>query len=125
MVLLASLYTDLQHALGRFAAECEVAEMRISTVSKAMVIDWKRVKCPLHVGKELLPQVKEFKHHGVLFISDGKAEQEMDRQIVVVYMVMWAPLQSVVVKRELSCKQSSQFTSPSMLQPLPMVMNCA
>ncbi|KAI3365768.1 hypothetical protein L3Q82_000703 [Scortum barcoo] len=52
----------------RFAAECEAAGMRISTSkSKAMVLDWKRVACPLQVGGEVLPQVEEFKYLGVLF----------------------------------------------------------
>ncbi|KAI3360191.1 hypothetical protein L3Q82_014509 [Scortum barcoo] len=60
---------DLQHVLlERFAAECEAAGMRISTSkSEAMVLDRKRVACPLQVGGEVLPQVEEFKYLGVLF----------------------------------------------------------
>ncbi|KAI3359028.1 hypothetical protein L3Q82_015427 [Scortum barcoo] len=58
VVLLASSSQDLQHILERFAAECEAAGMRISTSkSKAMVLDRKRVACPLRVGGEVLPQV--------------------------------------------------------------------
>ncbi|KAI3358216.1 hypothetical protein L3Q82_003219 [Scortum barcoo] len=64
---------DLQHVLERFAAECEAAGMRISTSkSEAMVLDRKRVACPLQVGGEVLPQVEEFKYLGVLFTSEGK-----------------------------------------------------
>ncbi|KAI3365411.1 hypothetical protein L3Q82_010500 [Scortum barcoo] len=66
---------DLQHVLERFAAECEAeaAGMRISTPkSEAMVLDRKRVACPLRVGGEVLPQVEEFKYLGVLFTSEGK-----------------------------------------------------
>ncbi|KAI3375158.1 hypothetical protein L3Q82_021682 [Scortum barcoo] len=41
-------HQDLQHVLERFAAECEAAGMRISTSkSEAMVLDRKRVVCPL------------------------------------------------------------------------------
>ncbi|KAI3376032.1 hypothetical protein L3Q82_016565 [Scortum barcoo] len=41
-----------------FAAEYEAAGMRISTSkSEAMVLDRKRVACPLRVGGEVLPQV--------------------------------------------------------------------
>ncbi|KAI3360043.1 hypothetical protein L3Q82_014376 [Scortum barcoo] len=44
VVLLTSSNQDLQHALGWFAAECEVAGMRISTSkSEDMVLDWKRL----------------------------------------------------------------------------------
>ncbi|KAI3376129.1 hypothetical protein L3Q82_016659 [Scortum barcoo] len=68
VVLLASSSQDLQHVLERFAAECEAAGMRISTSkSEAMVLDRKRVACPLQVGGEVLPQVEEFKYLGVLF----------------------------------------------------------
>ncbi|KAI3363338.1 hypothetical protein L3Q82_011963 [Scortum barcoo] len=73
---------DLQHVLERFAAECEAAGMRISTSkSEAMVLDRKRVACPLQVGGEVLPQVEEFKYLGVLFTSEGKIEREIDRRI--------------------------------------------
>ncbi|KAI3355238.1 hypothetical protein L3Q82_018092, partial [Scortum barcoo] len=48
VVLMASSGQDLQHVLERFAAECEAAGMRISTSkSEAMVLDRKRVACPL------------------------------------------------------------------------------
>ncbi|KAI3369274.1 hypothetical protein L3Q82_007526 [Scortum barcoo] len=66
VVLMASSGQDLQHVLERFAAECEAAGMRISTSkSEAMVLDRKRVACPLQVGGEVLPQVEEFKYLGV------------------------------------------------------------
>ncbi len=55
VVLLAPSDQDLRNALGRFAAECEAAGMRISTSkSEAMVISWKNVACPLQVGGEFL-----------------------------------------------------------------------
>ncbi|KAI3354375.1 hypothetical protein L3Q82_018903 [Scortum barcoo] len=77
VVLMASSGQDLQHVLERFAAECEAAGMRISTSkSEAMVLDRKRVACPLRVGGEVLPQVEEFKYLGVLFTSEGKIERE-------------------------------------------------
>ncbi|KAI3366640.1 hypothetical protein L3Q82_009329 [Scortum barcoo] len=58
------------------------AGMRISTSkSEAMVLDRKRVACPLRVGGEILPQVEEFKYLGVLFTSEGKMEREIDRRI--------------------------------------------
>ncbi|KAI3354306.1 hypothetical protein L3Q82_018492 [Scortum barcoo] len=82
VVLLASSSQDLQHVLERFAAECEAAGMRISTSkSEAMVLDRKRVVCPLRVSGEVLPQVEEFKYLGVLFTSEGKMEREIDRRI--------------------------------------------
>ncbi|KAI3372975.1 hypothetical protein L3Q82_023414 [Scortum barcoo] len=89
VVLLASSGQDLQHVLERFAAECEAAGMRISTSkSEAMVLDRKRVACPLRVGGEVLPQWKEFKYLGVLFTSEGKMEREIDRRIGAASAVM-------------------------------------
>ena len=61
VVLMAPSALDLQRSLDRFTAECEVAGMRISTPkSEAMVLSRKLMDCPLWVGNESLPQVKEF-----------------------------------------------------------------
>ncbi|KAI3370288.1 hypothetical protein L3Q82_024461 [Scortum barcoo] len=126
VVLMASSGQDLQHVLERFAAECEAAGMRISTSkSEAMVLDRKRVACPLQVGGEVLPQVEEFKYLGVLFTSEGKIEREIDRRIGAASAVMRSVYRTVVVKKELSRKaklsiyRSSIYTFP----PSPMVMN--
>ncbi|KAI3375367.1 hypothetical protein L3Q82_021856, partial [Scortum barcoo] len=99
-------HQDLQHVLERFAAECEAAGMRISTSkSEAMVLDRKRVVCPLRVSGEVLPQVEEFKYLGVLFTSEGKMEREIDRRIgAASSAVMRSVYRTVVVKKELSRK---------------------
>ncbi|KAK3505719.1 hypothetical protein QTP70_020512 [Hemibagrus guttatus] len=105
VVLLASSSLDLQHALGRFAAERKVAGMRVSTSkSEAMVLDRKKVACTLQVGGEVLPQVEEFKYLGVLFMSDGRMDREIDRRFGAAAAVMRSMYRSVVVKKELSRK---------------------
>ncbi|KAK3535054.1 hypothetical protein QTP70_002584 [Hemibagrus guttatus] len=105
VVLLAPSSLDLQHALGRFAVECEAAGMRVSTSkSEAMVLDRKKVACTLQVGGEVLPQVEEFKYLGVLFTSEGRMDREIDRRIVAAAAVMRSMYRSVVVKKELSRK---------------------
>ncbi|KAK0143413.1 hypothetical protein N1851_018450 [Merluccius polli] len=48
---------------------------------------------------EILPQVEDFKCLGILFTSEGRMEQEIDRQIGAASAVMRA---RIVVKRELS-----------------------
>ncbi|KAK3565347.1 hypothetical protein QTP86_007134 [Hemibagrus guttatus] len=104
-VLLAPSSLDLQHVLGRFAAECEAAGMRVNTSkSEAMVLDRKKVACTLQVGGEVLPQVEEFKYLGVLFTSDGRMESEIDRRTSAAAAVMRSMYRSVVVKEELSRK---------------------
>ncbi|TWW56848.1 hypothetical protein D4764_08G0008350 [Takifugu flavidus] len=66
---------DLQDVLVQLASECEAAGMKISTSkSEAMVLDGKRVVCPLLVGAEVLPQVEEFMYPGVLFTSEERVE---------------------------------------------------
>ncbi|KAK7940110.1 hypothetical protein WMY93_003436 [Mugilogobius chulae] len=105
VVLMAPSNQDLQHALGRFAAECEAAGMKISSSkSEAMVLDRKKVPCPLQVGGESLPQVEEFKYLGVLFTSEGRMEREIDRRIGAASAVMQSLYRIVVVKKELSRK---------------------
>ncbi|KAI3376739.1 hypothetical protein L3Q82_000006 [Scortum barcoo] len=99
--------------------------MRISTSkSEAMVLDRKRVACPLRVGGEVLSQVEEFKYLGVLFTSEGKMEREIDRRIGAASAVMRSVYRTVVVKKELSRKAKlSRFTGQSTFPPSPMVMN--
>ena len=51
VVLLVSLFCDLQLSLERFEAECEAAGMRISpSKSDTIILSRKRVECPLQVG---------------------------------------------------------------------------
>ncbi|KAI3352069.1 hypothetical protein L3Q82_020884 [Scortum barcoo] len=127
VVLLASSSQDLQHVLERFAAECEAAGMRISTSkSEAMVLDRKRVACPLRVGGEVLPQVEEFKYLGVLFTSEGKMEREIDRRIGAASAVMRSVYRTNDRRGEEGAepeRRSSRFTGQSTFPPSPMVMN--
>ncbi|KAK3565439.1 hypothetical protein QTP86_009697 [Hemibagrus guttatus] len=105
VVLLAPLSLDLQHVLGRFAAECEAAGMRVSTSKlEAMVLDRKKVACTLQVGGEVLPKVEEFKYLGVLFMSEGRMDREIDRRIGAAAAVMRSMYRSVVMKKKLSRK---------------------
>ncbi|TWW74485.1 hypothetical protein D4764_14G0004880, partial [Takifugu flavidus] len=105
VVLLASSACDLQRSLDRFATACEAAGMKISTSkSEAMVLNRKKLECLLRVKEVVLPQVEEFKYLGVLFTSEGRMAQEIDRQIGAASAVMRTLHRSVVVKRELSRK---------------------
>ena len=74
-----------------------------------MVLNRKRVECTLWVGDEILPQVEAFKYLGVLFTSEGRLEQEIDRRIGAASAVMQTLQGSVVVKRELSRKAKLSF----------------
>ncbi|TWW62225.1 hypothetical protein D4764_04G0008720 [Takifugu flavidus] len=79
--------------------------MKISTSkSEAMVLNRKKVECLLRVKEEILPQVDEFKYLGVLFTSEGRMDQGVDRRIGAASAVIWTLHRSVVVKRELSQK---------------------
>lgn len=71
------------HQVTASSSECEVAAMRIST-SKSQ----KRVECRLKCRDVFLPQVEEFKYLRVLFMSDGRSKQAIDRQIGAAAAVM-------------------------------------
>ncbi|KAI3374226.1 hypothetical protein L3Q82_006076 [Scortum barcoo] len=119
-------HQDLQHVLERFAAECEAAGMRISTSkSEAMVLDRKRVVCPLRrVRRGPASSGGVQVSLGVLFTSEGKMEREIDRRIGAASAVMRSMYRTVVVKKELSRKAKlSIYTVNLMLPPSPMVMN--
>jgi hypothetical protein len=75
LVLLASSESDLQRALERFAAECVVAGMRISTSkTESLVVSRSPVQCALHVSGASLKQVEKFKYLGVVFTSYGNRD---------------------------------------------------
>ncbi|KAK3543058.1 hypothetical protein QTP70_010549 [Hemibagrus guttatus] len=76
--------------------------------SESMVLDWKKVACTLQVGGEFLPQVEEFEYLWVLFTSEGRMDNEIDRRIGAVAAVMQSMYWSVVVKKELSQKANYQ-----------------
>ncbi|TWW68211.1 hypothetical protein D4764_19G0000090 [Takifugu flavidus] len=98
--------------------------MRISTSkSESMVLNRKKVEFLLRVKEEILPLVEEFKYLGVLFTSEGRMEQEIDRRIGAASAVMQTLHQSVVVKRELSQTGNSRFTGRSSFLPSTMVMS--
>lgn len=63
-----------------------------------------RVKCPVQVRDQILPQVQEFKY--LVVMSDGR--REIDRRIGTAAAVKPALYWSIVVKRELSVK--AQFS---------------
>ncbi|KAL6482070.1 hypothetical protein MHYP_G00101500 [Metynnis hypsauchen] len=105
VVLLAESHGCLQHSLERFAAECEVVGLRISTSKyESIVLARKRMACLLQVRGKDLPQVEEFKYLGVLFTSDGKRDREIGRRLGQAAAVMRSLYRTVVVKRELSHK---------------------
>ncbi len=69
-----------------------------------MVLCRETVDYSLWVGSELMPQAKELKYLGILFISEGKMERETDRWIGAAAAVIWTLYLIVVVKKELSRK---------------------
>jgi len=78
------------------AAESEMTGMKVSSSKyEVVVVNWKRLKCNLHVRDESLPQAEEFKYPEILFPSDGQ-------MIEASSAVMRALLQSTVGKNVLS-----------------------
>ena len=124
LVLLSSTESGLQRALNSFADACNTAGMKIST-AKTEVLHLSRNpdQCVLQVNGATLKQVEKFKYLGVAFTGDGSQKEELDTRIGKTRAVMRALHYSVVMKRELSKRQSSQF-SKHFLSPFSlMVMN--
>ncbi|KAI3370907.1 hypothetical protein L3Q82_007416 [Scortum barcoo] len=93
-----------------------------------MVLDWKRVACPLRVAGEVLPQVEEFKYLGVLFMSEGKMEREIDRRIGAASAVMRSVYRTDRRGEEGAESKEAKLSiyrslSQSTLPPSPTVMN--
>ena len=124
LVLLSSTEFGLQRTLNSFADACNTAGMKIST-AKTEVLHLSRNpdQCVLQVNGATLRQVEKFKYLGVAFTSDGRQDEKLDTQIGKASAVMRALHYSIVMKRELLKRQSSQF-SKQFLSPFSlMVMN--
>lgn len=73
---------DLELGPGWFSAECQLVEMRISTVkSEVMVLSKKKVECSLWVGRNDLLLPVQFKHLWDFFTSEGKVKRKADRLV--------------------------------------------
>ena len=83
LVQLASSNSDLQHAQGWFAAECQAAGMRISTPqSEPMVLCQKGISCPrYHLGRFTSPSEKAQESQGLVhkWGKNGARDWRMDR----------------------------------------------
>jgi len=75
----------------------------------------------LQVSGASLKQVEKFKYRGVVFTSDGRQDEELDTRMGKATAVMRALQNSVVMKQELSKKQSSQFSKQFSSPSSPMV----
>ncbi|KAI3355523.1 hypothetical protein L3Q82_017908 [Scortum barcoo] len=128
VVLMASSGQDLQHVLGQFAAECEAAGMRISTSkSEAMVLDRKRVACPLQGGVE-----RSCPSSGGVQVSRGPCSRVRERwNVRLTGRLVQRPCSYAVgvpdrrgVKKELSRKAKLSIYQVNLrFPPSPMVMN--
>lgn len=74
----------------------------ITSKTLAVVLNWNKVACYLHVSGETLSQVEESKNVKVLFRNETKIEPAIGNRIRVASRVMWSLYQSVVSKKELS-----------------------
>ena len=77
LVLLAFSESGLQHALNGLAAACEIARMKIFQ-TEVLHLSRNVVLCSFLVGGVSLKQVEKFKYLGVVFMSDGWQDKELD-----------------------------------------------
>lgn len=76
---MASLSQDPQHALGRYPEECEMAGMMVTIdYSEAAVLDWRKVVCPLWMGRRV----------GVVLMSEVRLKCGINRLTVVMSAIM-------------------------------------
>ena len=100
---LASSGAGLQYALDRFAAECTMAGMQISTKkTEFMVFSRQKEQCAMNVNGTPLNQVEKFKYLGVEFSSDARLDCEIDRHIGSASATLRSLYRSVVTKKEVS-----------------------
>lgn len=68
----------------------------ITSKSKDMVHNQKKVAYQLQIGGEVLPQVVEFKYLRFFFMNEGKMHRQIDRRIGAASAVMQSMYQTIV-----------------------------
>ena len=122
LILLYFTESDLQHLLNSFADACNTAGMKISTAKPEVLHLSKNLdQCVLRVNGATPKQVENFKYLGFKFTSAGRQDEELDTRIGKASAVMRALHYSVVMKQELSKKQSSPF-SKQFLSPFSLMV---
>ena len=100
---LASSGAGLQHALDRFAAECTMAGMQISTKkTEVMVFSRQKEQCAMNVNGTPLNQVEKFKYLEVEFSNDVRLDCEIDRRIGSASAILRSLYRPVVTEGEVS-----------------------
>ena len=100
---LESSGAGLQRALDRFAAECTMAGMQISTKkTEVMVLSRQKEQCAMNVNGTPLNQVEKFKYLGVEFSNDTRLDCEINRRIGSASAIQRSRYRSVVTKKEVS-----------------------
>lgn len=72
-----------------------------SSKSGAIVLDQKMMACPIQIDVEFTSQVEEFKSLAIMFMNEGRMEDEINRLMDAASAVMRTLQQQVVVKREI------------------------
>ena len=124
LVLLFATEPGHPHALNSFANAFNTVGKKISTgKTEVLHLSKNPNQCVLQVHEATLKQVEKFKYLGVAFTSDGWQDEDLDTRIGYASAVMRALHYSVVMKREWSKNQSSQFSKQFLSLFSPMVMN--
>ena len=114
----ASTKFGFQRTWNRFAAAYDSAGIKISSVKTDLLhVSRNPNQCLLQLNGATQKPVYKFKYLGVAFTSDGRQDEELDIRIGKAIAIKRALYYSVAVRRELSKKQSSQFSKQSLSLP--------
>ncbi|VDP08230.1 unnamed protein product [Soboliphyme baturini] len=82
LILPAFSEIDLQCSMEKFVVECDVTGMRVSAFkTKGSVLSRSLARWSLQINGEAVEQVEKFKYLRVVFITDGKFEELIDRRM--------------------------------------------
>ena len=79
LALLSSNKSDLQYALDWFSDACLDAGMKISTAKTEIIRH--PVQCSFQTNGVALQRTEKFKYLGVIFLSEGRQDNELDTRI--------------------------------------------
>ncbi|VDP18750.1 unnamed protein product, partial [Soboliphyme baturini] len=112
----ASSETDDQGPIERFTAECDVTGIRMdASKRKSLVLHRSPARCSLQINGDAVEEVEKFKYFGIVFASDGKFEQEIDRRTGIASHILRELARPTATKPELSLKTNLSIFKPIIL----------
>ena len=119
MVIMAESEGGLQSNLKVLSEAMDRWDLKVNWMkTKVMRVARKRDSCDVSIGDQVIEQVDEMKHLGVMISSDGRMEKEIEARIAMATRLVEGMGDTVLSRRELSNGTKLKVVNATMMPSL-------